>query len=213
MSGHSDSHRHSNHHNKNLYHVKRVVHRPSPDPRGTKPNVLICGTYTFLPGARQAALRALANEGYTPDLFETYHSRQEPEWIHEDGVVVEAKALSGEVFMVLIETEPNSLGLVSDNDGMVTGTLYYVIRTVIDYYNDRSGNKWETFVEGTFRDGVAAEKAARSCLLDANVSRESFTEYDVNNEKEGRLWDDDVVVHAVAANGTNYLVSIQEKSL
>jgi hypothetical protein len=85
-----------------------------------------------------------------------------------------------------------------------------VLQTTINYNNDRIGGIQTTEVEGTYPTRKAAYEAAKTALLDQEVTKESFAEYD---EKESMAdewpYGDDCFVHAVAETGENFLVQVK----
>lgn len=58
-------------------------------------------------------------------------------WKYGGGVMVFAKAPSGEVFKVEIDTVQNSVGLQSDDSGKIQQPLYHVVQTLVEYNSDR----------------------------------------------------------------------------
>jgi hypothetical protein len=69
-------------------------------------------------------------------------------------------------------------------------------------------------VEGTYSTRAAARKAARSALLDRDVTKDSFVEYDeFDDARDINEWPygDDVLVHAVAETGENFNVAVKAK--
>jgi len=69
-----------------------------------------------------------------------------------------------------------------------------------------------TEVEGTYATREAARKAARSALLDENVTKKSFAEYDeFDDARDVNEWPygEDVLVHAVAGTGENFNVAVK----
>jgi hypothetical protein len=79
---------------------------------------------------------------------------------------------------------------------------------VIEYDKDRSGSQRYSVVEGTYtRRQLACEHALR-VLLDENVKRGDFVEYDEYNGDGEGSFGADVLVHAVKEGGQNMLVSV-----
>lgn len=69
-----------------------------------------------------------------------------------------------------------------------------------------------TEVEGTYTTPKAAFEAAKKVLLDENISKESFAEYDEKDMEKGEWpYGDDVVVHAVANIGENFKVLVKSQ--
>lgn len=85
-----------------------------------------------------------------------------------------------------------------------------VLQTTINYNTDRIGGSQNTEVEGTFRTRKAAYAAAHSVLLDDEVSKQSFAEYDEKENFKGEWpYGDDCFVHAVAETGENFEVFVK----
>jgi len=196
-----------------LYHIKRTITDYHEDNSGATRMVDILGTFTELPAAKQAAFAALASEGYLRDDFEKYEAKNEvdpEEWKHPDGVVAFAKAPAGQEFEVRLDTKPNTKKLVGNADGEVEGHLHYVLQNTINYNNDRIGGIQNTEVEGTYLIRKEAYEAAKTCLLDDEVKKESFAEYDEKEDFKGEWpYGDECLVHAVGETGENFLVSVK----
>jgi hypothetical protein len=122
--------------------------------------------------------------------------------------MVYAQAPGGESFKVDIETEPNSIPLNGDSSGRVDRELYYILQTNIQYDIDRSGSKRETTIEGIYESLDEARKQARTILLDEDIRKEDFAEYDELTDEADRPYDSDIIVHAVGQRGENFLVSV-----
>ncbi|KAF2493851.1 hypothetical protein BU16DRAFT_528056 [Lophium mytilinum] len=192
-----------------LYHIKRTVNDIKNDPTGATQNVAIRGTYTDLAAAKAAAKTALTDEGYEKGNFEVYDVKDgSGEWKHPDGLQVFAQVTDGENVTVAIETTPNDTELVGNADGKVEGPLYHILQTTIHYNLDRGGGKRETSIEGTYKGREEASKKAATTLLDEDVKKTDFAEYDESSEKEDWAYGEDVLVHAVAVGGENYLVAV-----
>ena len=85
-----------------------------------------------------------------------------------------------------------------------------VIQTTINYNNDRIGGIQSTEVEGTYPSRSAAYTAAASVLLDSEVTKSSFAEYDQKEDFKGEWpYGDETFVHAVAETGENFLVAVK----
>ena len=85
-----------------------------------------------------------------------------------------------------------------------------VLQTTIHYNTDRIGGNRTTEIEGTFPTRKAAFEAAHTILLDADVTKESFAEYDEKQDFEGEWpYGDEWLVHAVAETGENFLVFVK----
>jgi hypothetical protein len=69
-----------------------------------------------------------------------------------------------------------------------------------------------TEVEGTYLTRDAARKAARLALLDQNVTKKDFAEYDeFDDARDVNEWPygDTVLVHAAAETGENFNVAVK----
>jgi len=196
-----------------LYHVKRTILDFHEDKSGATQTTDVLGTFTDLAAAKAAARSALASEGYLKDDFEVYEEKDAANleaWKHGDGVVVFAKAPAGQEFDVSLDTKPNALNLKGNASGEVEGVLHYVLQTTINYNTDRIGGNRTTEIEGTFPTRKAAFEAAHTILLDADVTKESFAEYDEKQDFEGEWpYGDECLVHAVAETGENFLVFVK----
>jgi hypothetical protein len=196
-----------------LYHIKRVIIDYHEDKSGATRITDILGTFTDLKAAKLAARSGLASEGYLKDDFETFEQKDESkpeEWKYGDGVLVYAKAPAGQEFEVSIDTKPNVNKFVGNASGEVEGHLHYVLQTTINYNNDRIGGIQHTEVEGTYPTRKLAFEAAKVALLDNEVTKESFAEYDLRDDFEGDWpFGEDCWVHAVAENGENSLVFVK----
>ncbi|ORY16529.1 hypothetical protein BCR34DRAFT_94779 [Clohesyomyces aquaticus] len=194
-----------------LYHVKRTIVDLKNDVTGALQKVDIRGTYTDLAKAKEAAKREIVDEGYEKDDFPVYDVKGDPdEWKHGDGIFVYAEAPEGEKFWVRIETTPNELNLKGTN-GKVEEKLFHVIQTTIHYNKDRSGAIRDTSIEGTFTNFDDAKKKALTCLLDEDVSKSDFAEYDEFTGQQDWAFGEDTIVHAVGVAGENYVVAIIRK--
>ncbi len=194
-----------------LYHIKWTMTDFHKDPSGATQTVRICGTYTDLDAAKAAAQSFLKEKGFDKDWFTTFDVHDAVNgvcWKHGDGVMVYAVAPDGETFTIEIETTPNTLGLRGNDEGQVEEELYHVLQTTIFYDKDRSGACRETNVEGSWKSYNKARIAAAKVLLDEDVAKSDFVKYDENKGQDDWEYGEDVVVHAVGANGENILVSM-----
>lgn len=196
-----------------LYHVKRTITDYHEDKSGATRITDVLGTFTDLHAAKLAARSALASEGYLKDDFDTFEQKDEAnpeEWKHEDGVLVFAKAPAGQQFEVRLDTKPNVNKFKGNASGEVEGYLHYVLQTTINYNNDRIGGIQHTEVEGTYGTRKLAYEAAKKALLDDEITRDSFAEYDLKDDFVGDWpFGDDCFVHAVADSGENTLVFVK----
>ncbi|KAF1965382.1 hypothetical protein BU23DRAFT_561119 [Bimuria novae-zelandiae CBS 107.79] len=191
-----------------LFVVKRTILDPK-HPTGLSFNITLPATFTDLQAAKAEAKALLSKEGYDTDFFTPYKAKSDPsDWKYGDGVIVFAKAPSGEVFKVEIDTVQNSAGLQSDASGKVQQPLYHVLQTLIEYNDDRSGSERYTIVEGTYTDRRHASDQALRVLLDTDMKREDFVEYDEYTDGTEGPFGPDVIVHAVKEGGENVLVSV-----
>jgi len=194
-----------------LYHVKRTVVDFAHDKSGATQITDILNTFTDLAAAKAAARSALASEGYVKDDFETYEENDgTTEWKHGDGVVVIAKAPAGQEFEVCLDTKPNFFKFKGNASGEVESHLQYVLQTTIYYNHDASGGSQKTEVQGTYATRAAAREAAKKVLLDQEVTKESFAEYEEqDSERDEWPYGDDVLVHAVAETGENFKILVK----
>jgi len=194
-----------------LYHVKRTIIDFAQDQSGATQTTDIFGTFTDLAAAKAAARSALPSEGYLKDDFVKYEENDgTKEWKHGDGVIVFAKAPAGQEFEVRLDTTPNTLHFKSNASSEVEGHLHYVLQTTIYYNNDRIGGIQTTEVEGTYPTRKAAREAAKNALLNENVTKESFAEYnEKDSERDEWPYGDDVLIHAVAETGENFKISVK----
>ncbi|PVH76143.1 hypothetical protein DL98DRAFT_465507 [Cadophora sp. DSE1049] len=195
-----------------LYHVKRTIIRYDEDPSGATRDVDILGTFTDLAAAKAAANAGLS-VSYLKTDFDVYEQKSETpaeEWKRGDGVMVFAKAPAGQQFEVGLDTEVNATGFKGNEQGEVEGFLHYVLQTTINYNIDRTGSSQLTQVEGTFPTRALAFAAALTTLLDDEVTRESFAEYDVKDDFVGDWpYGDECLVHAVGMTGENFVVRVK----
>jgi hypothetical protein len=100
------------------------------------------------------------------------------------------------------------IGLQSDDSGRVIVPLHHVLLVVIDYDKDRSGSQRYSVVEGTHTRRQLACKYALRVLLDKDVKKEDFVEYDEYKMDGEGSFGADVLVHAVKEGGQNMLVYV-----
>jgi hypothetical protein len=85
-----------------------------------------------------------------------------------------------------------------------------VLQTTINYANDRIGGIQVTEIEGTYTTRKAALEAGKTCLLDDEVTKASFAEYDEKEDFPGEWpYGDDCLVHAVGSTGENFKVQVK----
>ncbi|EOA90230.1 hypothetical protein ACJQWK_07612 [Exserohilum turcicum] len=191
-----------------LFVVKRTILDPKA-PTGLSFQIALPATFTDLRAAKEEAKALLSKEGYDTEFLTPYETKSDPSaWKHGDGVIVFAQAPSGQEFKVEIDTVANAAGLQADASGRIQQPLYHVVQTLIEYDDDRSGSERRTVVEGTFADRERARDHALRVLLDANLKREDFVEYDEYTDGTEGPFGPDVIVHAVKEGGENVLVSV-----
>lgn len=192
----------------NLFVVKRTILDPK-SPTGLTFDISLPATFTDLQAAKSEAKALLSKEGYDIKFFTPYEVKSDTsDWKYGDGVIVFAKAPSGEVFKVEIDTVQNSVGLQSDDSGKIQRPLCHVVQTLIEYDSDRSGSARYTIIEGTYADREQARDKALQVLLDTDLTREDFVEYDEYTGSTEGPFGPDVIVHAVKDGGENVLVSV-----
>lgn len=197
----------------NFYHIMGTMIDYHRDPTGALQNRRICGTYTDLNSAKAAASHALLDQGYEEAWFTNFDVKtRQQDWAHGDGTIVYARAPAGEVFTVTIQTAPNSFAFAGDAENKVTGELYHVLQTTIHYDKDRSGAVQDAEILGSFETYPAAKQMALTCLLDEDVTKESFAEYDENVGQDDWPFDSDVMVHAVGETGENVVIAVVEQA-
>jgi hypothetical protein len=194
-----------------LYHVKRTIDHLSHDPNAHMYQVHLCGTFTNIKAATKAVYSAL---GHPKESFSSLESKQDcphgQKWPYREAVCLRARAESGEVFTVEIETEPNIAHLTSDASGAVRGPLCHVLQQLIHYSEDRDGCDRETIVQGTFRSKQAARNCAESVLLRDGTDRKDYVEYIAQDGNKDSPYGSDVIAHAITQKGDNLIVSVVE---
>jgi len=191
-----------------LYVVKRTFVDPK-NPAEPTFNVALPATFTDLKAAKNEARATLIKEGYDPDFFSEYDvNDNSKEWKHGDGVVVYAQGPADELFKVEINTVPKSFEPQADSTGRVQTPLYHVLQTIIEYDSDRSGSQRYSIVEGTYTSSEIAQEEGLRVLLDGNVTKEDFVEYNEYLDGAEGPFGADVIIHAVKEGGQNVLVSV-----
>lgn len=185
-----------------LYHTTLVVYDGSRDPTNRARSAFVLGTHTSLAAAKAFSTTALQGLDYTPSDFLEYHVKKtsastspEDEWTFGDGVVVYAKAFSGQEFAVGLDTTPNDQHFAGAADGtlLLKGIadghnpahhIHYVLQTKVDYDQDRcralpGSNDMSAFksteIQGCFLHQKEAIKAAKQCL---KLTGNEFAQYD-----------------------------------
>lgn len=197
-----------------LYHVLFISFHLQKDPNAVIQKLRVVGSYVSLSAAKTAAYRCLFDAGYEKEWFTKYEVHHD----REDGKVVSAFAPDGTEFCVQIlnsafdEENKKEGGLwkytVAENDERISPELYYVVQ-VKTHYEDEQNR--EINIEGTFLTYNAARELAKGVLLNPTdgIDRASFAEYDEAGPDERDCgFGANVVVHAVGANGENFLVSV-----
>lgn len=172
----------------------------------------VCGTFTDFICAKTAAYAALDLRSETMKSHESQQDFPElDKWPYEKDVYVRAVAHAGEIFIVSIETESNQTNMVGDYHGEVCNGLYYAMQRIIRYSQDERGFKRETRIEGTFNTWVAARYCAEQALLEGKpLSKHGFEKYEVFDVEEKSSVAKDDIVHAVASNRDDFLLSVVE---
>jgi len=191
-----------------LYHIKGTLIDYHHDASGSLQRVTVIATYMDLATAKKRAVEALPKLGFDIGLFESIHIRDDNTgvWLFGDGVFINAKAQSGEVITIDIETTPDTLGL--SQLGNSDRTLYYVLQRTIHYDQDRSGARQTFSIEGVFINRQDAVEAAKQILLDDSISVSEYEEYDVWTEQQDWPFGEHVIVHAVGGTGQNFEISV-----
>jgi hypothetical protein len=133
-----------------LHYVKCIIEHLSYDPNAHTYQVHLYGTFTD--SAKKAAYMGL---GHPKESFESFVSEQDywnvQEWPYDTAVFLRARAESGEIFTVEIETEPNNARLTGDASSTVRGSLCHFLQQTIHYSEYWSGCKRKTSADDTFR--------------------------------------------------------------
>jgi hypothetical protein len=112
--------------------------------------------------------------------------------------------------MVRSRATSTTVSTLGPNQKVDTKTA--VLQTTIDYNDDRIGGKQVTLIEGTYLTRAAAYEAAKTALLDEDVTEKDFAEYDLKDSREEKgewPYGDDCLVHAVGQNGDNFLIHVK----
>ena len=195
-----------------LHNVKSTMVDYHHDSAGARQKVQIAGTYTDLREAKEAAKSALYSLGYDRNFFEEYHVQDTDfSWPHSGNVLVYARAPTGEDFTVEIETVSNTLKQpwkTADRGSRVNQVLFYVLQSRIDYELEHAGVERISSIYGIYYSAEDADRAARNALLEENLSKEDFAEYEEFTNQPDWAFGDDVMVHAVGKNGVRFLVTV-----
>lgn len=199
--------------NSRLYHVKLTTeHLVDADSNTRLYKVDICGTFTDLLSAYNLAYTAIDPRVVDLESYESKHDFPDLDlWPYGDEVCVRAMAVSGEMFTVSIQAEPNDADLIGNSHGEVCSKSFYAVRESLRHSASRGACKRETLIEGTYRSRNAARRCALGALfVDGNRSRDDFDEWEAFSDNEDSPWGDDVVVRAVAPNGDVTMLSVVE---
>jgi hypothetical protein len=197
----------------NLYHVLLVTSHLSKDPNSEVEKIRVVGSYSSLKGAKEAAQSCLFEGGYEKEWFTEYKSttaefEKEPKR-RRTGLTVLAVAPDGTTFRVHVLTTPAAgQWRTQSDDGRVLSDLYYVVQTTFEY--EDSDDK-DINIEGVFGTYKEARELASQVLLseEDRIDKNSFAQYDEAKENERDCgFGENVIVHAVGANGENYLVTV-----
>ncbi len=211
----------------NLFHILLTIVDLKKDASGGARSYFVLGTRGTLHAAKAYSTVALRKIGFHDEDFAQFDIRPSVEierWPHGEGVIAYARAVSGEEFLISIDTTPNNetlrlksvpcTGHGEEDEGILhlpngAQFLHYVLQITIDYNADRSGSAQTVEIEGAYAHRADALSAAHRCL---DGERASFVEYDSRGDAEffGEWpFDEDVVVHAVTETGQNFLVAVK----
>ena len=199
-----------------LYHTCLKVDEHGFETNSMLPKFYVLGTHATIEAAKKYALTVLPSLGYAKDDFPDYEERPSvTEWKRGEGVVVYAKAAPGQEFFVSTDTKPNPEKLRAKPDGSLVlpngvDHLHYLVQMTIDYNND---GKTTTEVQGAYVRRADALKSAKGLLLVEGETKESdYAEFDARDDlDQPKDWPygEDVLVHAVAPTGENYLIMLK----
>lgn len=199
-----------------LFHTCLTVNEHSGETSEAVPRVYILGTHATVEAAKRFASGVIPTLGYDREDFDVYEerSRDTEEWEHGDGVVVYAKAPAGQEFLVGIDTKLNTEDLRASNDGSIVlphgiDHLHYLLQTTIEYRADRAAS---TEIQGAYTKRNDALEAAKWCLLIDGGTEADFAQFDSRgdlDQPEDWPYGEDVLIHAVAQTGENYLITLR----
>lgn len=199
-----------------LFHVVLNVVHPNFEAGGNRQDVYILGTCATLEAAKRFAKHSLSFLGYSKDEFDMYEEKCETskDWEHGDGVIAYGKTPAEHEVLLSIDTKTNAERLQASSEGTIllpngVDHLHYVLQTMTDY-NTQSEASVE--IEGAYAKRSDAFAAAKRCLIDDNTKKEDFAHYDERSDlnlPQDWPFGEDVIVHAVALSGQNYLVSLK----
>jgi len=196
-----------------LFHVKRTFIDYRHDPSGATIKTHVCGTYTDLDAATEAARRRLFDEGSAESFTKLEENKLvQGHWKYPPEVLVHAETAEGDVVELVLETTANILGAKAKPDGRVDEALFYVLQTTIHYNKDPAGGVRTTDIKAAYQSRDKAVTAARRLLLDYH-SRSWYPKYEeFTSKKEEEEGAEDALVHAVGPDGEHYLVSVVPRS-
>ncbi|EXJ58626.1 hypothetical protein A1O7_06053 [Cladophialophora yegresii CBS 114405] len=194
-----------------LFHIKRTTVKA-----GSPPSILteICGTYTDLGSAQNAALHRLDDEGISRTSLTEYADNDltnpSSDWKHGENVVVHASK-GDEIHGVEIETTPNSLGVRSKpGDGRVTDNLFYVLCTV-----QSADGATHSEIRGIHLSRQSAVTAARYELVSGERKQDWYSDYKEEvgiGHREEDFEGQQLVVTATGQDGKTYIVTVVHES-
>lgn len=201
-----------------LYYLLVIVSHMSRDVNALVERIRVCGTYTVLKAAKTAARTALFDAGFEREWFTEYEMDEKhygsERQMETSGSVVHAVAPDGTTFDVFIRITLNAGNFMPEYGGeMIRRELYHLLQTTVIYSQTDPAGKRQTDVEGSFGTFEDAKRAASTVLLseEDGITRDSFAEYSEAGPGEKDCgYTEDVVVHAVAENGENYLVRVMK---
>ncbi|VUC28258.1 unnamed protein product [Clonostachys rosea] len=199
-----------------LYHTCLTVDENNVQTLEDIPRRYVLASHGTLEAAKQSALKALATLGYEEADFAVYKARPDvaEEWEYGNGVILYAKAPAGQEFFVAIDTKLNIEDLPALPDGSLllprgTDHLHFIIQTQIKYSADRS---FSSEIQGAYLKRNDAVEAARWCLLgESSDPKSDYAQFDIKADLEPKAdwpFGEDVLIHAVANTGENYLISL-----
>ncbi|KAK3317352.1 hypothetical protein B0T19DRAFT_290281 [Cercophora scortea] len=202
-----------------LFHTILTVIDYHADTSGSTRTVYVLGTHTSLAAAKAFTLHALQDLKYEPEDFAVFATRATTpaeDWKYGDGVLVYAEAPAGQIFLVGIDTKPNTESLPNGPDSTPLlprdyTHLHYVLQNKTDYNQDKSGAYQSSEIEGCYVYRADAVNAALALLA---PDKAEFAQYDertsVHDDPESDWpYGEDVFVHAVAETGENYTVAVR----